>query len=460
MPANTAEHIVAELESDEAEPFDTVRAVVGRAIGEPTEPQLELIRAQFVAPEYLDENPVFVFQAEVSNNTLDAYYTRMDPSSLQNFAEDAKAGISFMNSHRTGGMLTDAEQPYGRSFDAVMVGSGGRGNSKQRVDEWFYIPRSATPNGPGAAGTEDIIRSILTGTGRDISIGFYGGEFRCSICEKNMARDWSCWHLPGMEYAVKDKDGKDTDQTALAVAWIHGARQAEASSVYDGATPGCMVKKARRMADAGELKRDMVAVLEQRYRVRIPYRSAPAPGVTLERTASEEEHGMTDEERRAAEQAEREQAERDRQTAINDGLAGVRSVLSGRGITEASPMADIELTVRSLIEENTRQGNRLAELDTDATRQAIQDGRDFRESLFTEAMEEGVRAYGDQFNRSTYEALLANASIPHLRAVIADWKRVAGEKIPTGRSTTEAPERTETDTRKNGRDVSDRAYKV
>jgi hypothetical protein len=123
-------------------------------------------------------------------------------------------------------------------------------------------------------------------------------------------------------------------------------------------------------------------------------------------------------------------------------------------------MADIELTVRSLIEENTRQGNRLAELDTDATRQAIQDGRDFRESLFTEAMEEGVRAYGDQFNRSTYEALLANASIPHLRAVIADWKRVAGEKIPTGRSTTEAPERTETDTRKNGRDVSDRAYKV
>ena len=85
--------------------YDDLRGLfVARAapLGSPSDAQRELIAAHIVDPTILDERELFAWQATVSNSNLDSYYTRMHESSLRNFVEDAKAGLSFMNSHRTG----------------------------------------------------------------------------------------------------------------------------------------------------------------------------------------------------------------------------------------------------------------------------------------------------------------------------------------------------------------------
>lgn len=418
-------------EDTEEQGFDRVLAVVQRSVGEPTEAQLELIRAQYVDQTYLDSHPVFVFQAEVSNNQLDAYWTRMHESSLRNFVEDAQRGVAFMNSHRTGGIATDAEQPYGRSFDATLIGAGGRGNARQRVEEWFYIPRAAMPNGPGRASSDNIIESILTGTGRDISIGFHGGEFRCSICDRDMGRDWACWHMPGFSYAVQDKDGKDTDQQVTALAWIHNAHQVEASSVYDGATPGCMVKKALRMADDGVFKRDMIDLLEQRYRIHIPYRMQ-ASGVTLPQ--AQEEHMANENEERSAPTEQPQGAENPAVAPID--LSGLRTALSARGVSLQSSVADIELVVRTLLDENAR----MAEFCTDENRRWVDEGKHYRQTVTDDALKELVRTYAGTEKTppvEMYRALFQNASLEHIETLRDDWRAQADRVIPSGRTTTE-----------------------
>lgn len=473
---------IATLVSDDEPQIDTFRARIivptrqsaSRGFGEPSDSQIELIRAQMVDPSVIEDAGVFAFQVEASNNLLDSYFTRMHETSLKNYAEDAKAGLSWMNSHRTGGMLTDAEQPYGRSFDGTFVGAGGRGNAKMRVDEWFYIPRGATPNGPGAMSADDMIHAIRTGTGRDVSISFWGGSWRCSICDRDMMVDWSCMHLPGFAYKPVDKDGKvvqDTDERVTAVAWIWDAHQTEASSVYDGATPQAMVKKAGRMAAEGILKPHAIDLVEQRYRIHLPHRTTHAvalPESTGASSNSEEERTMPEgtstgtnagvEQSTNANANEAQRATPPAAVTV-DGLAGIRTALSGRGITPESSVADIELVVRTVLDEHRTRTERLEQLDSPETQRLIADGRQFGELLRQEAIEEGVRAFGTEFETETYTELFKTASLDHVKRLRDKWRSQADAAIPSGRTTGERPESTEG--RQNGvagRETPAKAY--
>src|SRR5262245_23084431 len=43
----------------------------------------------------------YFFPAEISNQNLDSYKTKMAESSLQNYAKNAVEGVSFLNSHKS-----------------------------------------------------------------------------------------------------------------------------------------------------------------------------------------------------------------------------------------------------------------------------------------------------------------------------------------------------------------------
>ncbi|MGE3267171.1 MAG: hypothetical protein AB7P40_00390 [Chloroflexota bacterium] len=386
-----------------------VRAV---PLGPPSDAQLELIRAHVVDPAILDEREPFVWQAVGSNDREDAYSTRMHRSTLENFATDATAGVAFMNSHRTGGFIGSAELPLGRTFEGRVVGASSSG--PLRVEVTSYTLRGLNLNG---LSTDAFIEGMRSGIARDVSVGFYGGEYRCSICDRDMLRDWECRHWPGREYPKLDSKGNDTGEKVRAVAWIHNARLAELSVVYDGATPGCMVSKAKRMAVAGELKPSELEFLEARYRIALPRSARSFPAADIQPPGEGARMDLT------AEQ-----------------IAAIRLML-----TEAGAPADAAIpdTVRALVDEvRTLRAlpaeiERLTPFEAECTRlrPLADEGRQYRADEVKRALAEGARAYGQDFAEETYRGLLEAAPLETVQRMAADWKSVGDKTFPGGRVT-------------------------
>ena len=239
-------------------------ATVTRATAS-NEDLLKLAKKQADDPSIFEEHEPYFWSAVISNNQLDAYYTRMHKTSLQNYATEAEAGISFLTGH-------DArEQALGRSITGKFTGSSGNGVSKVTAD--FYTLRGLFTN---KVPSDEFIKGVRAGLIKDVSIGFYGGMFRCTICNNDLW-SWDCWHIPGVEYNKLDKDGKKLEEKEICTAWVENAHLSEVSAVYDGATPGAAIRKAEfEILEANErepekrVKIDNIRLLEARYRVRFP----------------------------------------------------------------------------------------------------------------------------------------------------------------------------------------------
>jgi hypothetical protein len=417
----------------------SVRAVIEtRAVeddeqrsGTPTAADLRLINA--LARRNLAADEVYVFDAAPSNNQLDAYYTRMAPSTLKNFARDAKAGVPIMNSHRTGGWFSELELPVGRSFR----GSVDKHGELQTFHSSAYMVRGITISD---VANDDLIAAIDAGTIFDVSIGFRGGWYKCGICKRDMFRDPDCDHYPG--YPV---DG-DTDKRAWA--WIEDASLGEWSLVYDGATPGAMIEKAQRMLADGRFSPGDIDELEGRLGVRIrptatlvalPQRSettAPTVAPVAGEETGERTEDMTGAEliasilERAGDSLPDET--RAQLTAIAEQLRHANGTLADAAAAIA-PLLNGQSALLEDDGETERLRQRVAELEQQAA-----DGRAHREQLIADTLAAGVRAYGATFQRETWERVLREAtrSLADIRTFHDDFERQARERLgPGGRHT-------------------------
>lgn len=389
-------------------------------LGPPTDAQRELITAHIVDPTILEERELFAWSATVSNSNLDAYYTRMHESSLRNFAEDAKAGLSFMNSHRTGGWIGQAELPLGHSFDARYVGPSSAGPA--RVEESFYTFRGLDLTG---LSTDQFIDGLRSGIARDISIGFIPGEYRCSIDGLNW-NSYECRHWPGRKYPKVDSKGNAIEgEDQLAFLWVHDAHQTEASSVYDGATPGCMVTKAKRMAAAGEIRIETINWLEQRYRINLPHPARSFGGADVPSPKQEERMDPIE--------------------LTTEQVSQIRLALVGAG---RKPDEDLVASIVGVAEEartgraSAAEVERLKPFETEvATLRPLADqGRQYRADLVENAITEGKRARGDAFDEPTYRSLLEAAPLETVKRMHDDWKADGDAKFPGGRRTQDTAE--------------------
>ena len=203
---------------------------------------LTLARSRAQDPLIFDEYAPLFFGGEISSTRWDAYDTSMAPSTLQNFAAEAAAGVAVLRNHST---YTD---PIGHSLTGRFIQASGNGVARVESD-FFILPDPET---------EPYARRLRAGIIRDQSVGFYGGVWRCTICGKDMMRyAWidrnGCPHLLGVYYTPRDEAGEPKGEAVKARAVIEGAHLAEYSTVYDGATPGAMLKKARALAEGGLL---------------------------------------------------------------------------------------------------------------------------------------------------------------------------------------------------------------
>ena len=151
-----------------------------------------------------------------SNKSPDSYYTYMADSSLNNYVIDAKAGITFTDSHnhRTTG--------YGWSVDGERIGD----------DVFIDLAVLAADEWEGMTYTKgERLIFALQHRPFDVSIGFKDERTMCSVCEDKEIWSRECEHWLG---DTVEKDGKREQ----VLGRIEDAHLSEVSLVYDGATPG------------------------------------------------------------------------------------------------------------------------------------------------------------------------------------------------------------------------------
>jgi len=59
--------------------------------------QLSREEQEALRAEIGTDEDIFIFPALISNNQLDSHFSRMDISTLRNFAQDATKGVAFQN---------------------------------------------------------------------------------------------------------------------------------------------------------------------------------------------------------------------------------------------------------------------------------------------------------------------------------------------------------------------------
>lgn len=256
--------------------------------------QLTGDEARQVIEADLGEAEPFVWRAEISSDRLDAYYTHMNERTLRNFATDAAAGVTFLDSH------DHRKLGYGQSITGVFEVDG---QISRVVSDFYTVPGINFGSGLSYASTDDFIRAVKSRLARDVSVGFYGGDMICDICGGSFY-DWrACPHWPGVEYPI----GEQGEQTIIATFEIDDAHLAEVSAVYDGATPEAMILKARMQTEAGELEPRVARILEVKYRIKPDPRQL-WPGIEIKERSKPMPDEKTTEERLIDLQAQLDQA--------------------------------------------------------------------------------------------------------------------------------------------------------
>jgi len=346
----------------------------------------------------------YTFQIEASNLNLDFYYTHMTRKTLTNFANAAKAGVQFLDSHNNrnlgygrtygGQVKVDAtRQPAFVVPDGVELAVAPPSQYAYALLDVFTIPGIRFGGGLTYASTDDFIRAVDTGLASDVSVGFYGGNMRCDVCGNDYLNYQVCSHFAGRVYGV----GEGGARQVLATVAIDGASLAEVSAVYDGATPNASILKARAMVEAGQLDGESKRFIEMRYKVDLPTGQIfPVVKVNGRSQPANEERTM------------------DYEAIVND----VRGILAE---TAAPDGVDVPAQVRWLIAENGR------------LQPLADEGRAYRSDLVNAALAEGVRAYGETFSQETYRGILEAASLDAVKRMTADWKMIGDKRFTGGR---------------------------
>lgn len=379
-------------------------------------------------PAVFDERVPFFWQNEISSTRLDAYFTAMDAdTTLANFAADAADGRAFLAGHNSRVL------PFGYTLTGTKEIADGV--TRVLADAYTFADLEL-----GGVKTNDFIFGARAGILRDTSVGFYGGSFICSICQRDMLRDWDCWHVPGFEYEVEESGSMGTRGAKvmkLATARVTDAHLAEVSAVYDGATPGAAILKAEQQAEQGRIKPEQARILEARYRIHLPgvthvhraatIQQAPADRVANAESVQPSEEPMSNQPQETQQPAdEQRHGEGARTPADEQRSADSALVAQAR---QALGNDDVMAAIRALRADNER------------LRPLADDGHAYRTDLVTDALAEGVRAAGPEFAEETYRALLKDAPLSTIKRMRDDWKAIANTLLVGGRQTVDEDQR-------------------
>ena len=390
-----------------------------------------------------------------SNDKLDRHNSVMDPkTTLKNFEEDAKAkpGVSLKDHHawRSFG--------YGRSADAML-------NDKNELMIDFFILKNMEYDGGSREfrTSEKLIRAIEYELINQVSIGFYDAREICNLCNLPIRRysywDWEperegqCTHKMGKKY--EDKNGKMVPATYT----VFDARLKEVSLVEFGSNRNTSIEKQRFLmyglgSDMSDIPESEVAarmrsfmeefsvkdqewIEKLRDALKVPtLKSTDEPDAVVRALETEVATLRTTVSTQKDEIADLTTTSQDVDTArqawvekLRDAL-GLKDVRSTDAPDAVLEKAKEEVTdIRGQVE---TQRDEIADLQADAG-----DGKAYRDARVEEAIKQGNRAYGDDFDEEYHREYYADMPLEKLETHIAQNKKKADAALPAGRSTTD-----------------------
>ena len=401
-----------------------------------------------------EDDDKYWIRITASNDKLDRHNSIMDPkTTLKNFEEDAKAkpGVSLKDHHawRSFG--------YGRSADAML-------NDKNELLIDFFILKNMEYDGGSREfrTSEKLIRAIEHELINQVSIGFYDAREICNLCNLPIRRysywDWEperegqCTHKMGKKY--EDKNGKMVPATYT----VFDARLKEVSLVEFGSNRHTSIEKQRFLMygfgdmpnmPESEVAARMRSFMEEfsvkdqewieklRDALNVPsIRSTDDPEAvvraletevaTLRTTVSTQKDEIAD---LATTSQDVEQGRQAWVEKLRDAL-GLKDVRSTDDPDAVLEKAKEEVTdIRGQVE---TQRDEIADLQADAG-----DGKAYREARVEEAIKQGIRAYGDDFDEEYHREYYGDMPLEKLETHIAQNKKKADAALPAGRSTTD-----------------------
>ena len=403
-------------------------------------------------PEEDDDR--FWVRITASNDKLDRHFSIMDPkTTLKNFEKDAKAkpGVSLKDHHawRSFG--------YGRSADAML-------NDKNELLIDFFILKNMEYDGGSREfrTSEKLIRAIEHELINQVSIGFYDAREVCNLCNLPIRKysywDWEperegqCTHKMGKKY--ENKDGK----METATYTVFDARLKEVSLVEFGSNRHTSIEKQRflmyglgdmpnmpenevaaRMRSFMEelLMKDQEWIEKLRDALNVPsIRSTDEPDAVLEALETEVATLRTTVSTQKDEIADLTNASQDVDTARQQLVTTLREALDLKDVrsTDAPETVLEKVTgeVTELREQVETQKDEIADLQA-----AAKDGEAYRDARVEEAIKQGIRAYGDDFDEEYHREYYGDMPLEKLETHIAQNKKKADAALPAGRSTTD-----------------------
>jgi hypothetical protein len=226
-----------------------------------------------------------VYEAANSNLIL-SRAMHLGESTLRNIATGAAHGVSFMNSHRTGGLSEPTELPFGQSFGGEfqeVVTADGRLAHRALIS--VFLVKGIHPNGSNGPSTDDIAKMFESGAVKDVSVGLSGGNTTCDVCGHPMggpdayqevddgnggkSKVRKCNHAPGtLQNMSADQIESQKQRSALNVSGIatytlNNSQLLELSAVYKGAVPGAGVQQIINLCRDGDMTPDRMRVMLQ-----------------------------------------------------------------------------------------------------------------------------------------------------------------------------------------------------
>ena len=389
-----------------------------------------------------------------SNDRLDRHNSIMDPkTTLKNFEKDAKAkpGVSLKDHHawRSFG--------YGRSADAML-------NDKNELLIDFFILKNMEYDGGSREfrTSEKLIRAIEHELINQVSIGFYDAREVCNLCNLPIRKysywDWEperegqCTHKMGKKY--ENKDGK----METATYTVFDARLKEVSLVEFGSNRHTSIEKQRflmyglgdmpnmpesevaaRMRSFMEelLMKDQEWIEKLRDALNVPsIRSTDEPDAVLEALETEVATLRTTVSTQKDEIADLTNASQDVDTARQQLVTTLREDLDLKDVRSTDEpetvLEKVTSEVTGLREKVETQRDEIADLQA-----AAGDGKAYRDARVEEAIKQGIRAYGDDFDEEYHREYYGDMPLEKLETHIAQNKKKADAALPAGRSTSD-----------------------
>ena len=408
-----------------------------------------------------------------SNDKLDRHNSIMDPkTTLKNFEKDAKAkpGVSLKDHHawRSFG--------YGRSANAILT------DKNELLIDFFILKNMEYDGGSREFRTsEKLIRAIEHELINQVSIGFYDAREICNLCNLPIRRysywDWEperegqCTHKMGKKY--ENKDGK----METATYTVYDARLKEVSLVEFGSNRHTSIEKQRFLMygwgdpttyglgnsmptdiPESEVAARMRSFMEEftvtdqewieklRDALKVPsIRSTDEPDDVVKALETEVSTLRTTVSTQKDEIADLTNASQDVNTARQQLVTTLREDLDLKDVRSTDDpdavLEKVKTEVTDLREKVETQKDEIADLT-----KAAEDGEAYREARVEEAIKQGNRAYGDDFDEEYHREYYGDMPLEKLEEHIAQNKKKGDAALPAGRRSTDdhepPPERT------------------